>query len=345
MVLATATAWAGVPVGLLHLDGKVLVKGARVEGTVVVVMENDGPVDVLTKELAHFQHTLPLQSIYLLSFEHEGYVTKQLYFDTHVPAEALAHAPFDFPFQVTLEATPKDAPFEYEGPVGFIRYYKEERDFGYDTDYSRKMDPALAERMRNRYVEGTTPSASETSTSSFSSSAAPPTVSVPREVDEARFLNIRTPLLRSTAPSTSTRKPIQVVVQGPMVTEASAESHPRKIASDPKVERKEAPAPKKVEPITVPSIKPLAANAGPDTIVATVQPDFHQEASSVVVGASGRSEELIVEKRRVIRIVRITTDGHTAEYRRVTHQFGQVFYFKDGESCSQWQYEHETAVN
>src|SRR5436189_56048 len=60
---------------------------------------------------------------------------------------AREHAPFDFPFQVTLEPRPDGQRFEYAGPVGYIRYYPERKDFGYDTDYSRKADPILAKRM------------------------------------------------------------------------------------------------------------------------------------------------------------------------------------------------------
>jgi hypothetical protein len=207
------------------------------------------------------------------------------------------------------------------------------------------MDPALAERMRNRSIGSGGPQATDPPTSDFTANAALPPVSAPREVTEARFLSIRTTLVRPATRSSSTRKPIQVVVERPTLTEVSAASHPRVTTPDAKVDRKDVPPSKKAEPLLVQSIKPLPEKVGPDTIVTTVQPDFHQEASSVIVGGSGRSEELIVEKRRVTRIVRITQDGHTSEYRQVTHQFGQVFYFKDGESCSRWQYEHETALN
>jgi len=52
-----------------------------------------------------------------------------------------------------------------------------------------------------------------------------------------------------------------------------------------------------------------------------------------------REEELLVEKLRVIKIVRLYEAGHLTEYRRVENSYGTVYYFCDGMSCSRHEYE------
>ena len=49
----------------------------------------------------------------------------------------------------------------------------------------------------------------------------------------------------------------------------------------------------------------------------------------------GRTEELQVRPTYVAREVRITQQGHTRVYRKVTHRYGEVRYFCNGSSCSE----------
>ncbi|MBK7384906.1 MAG: hypothetical protein IPI81_16460 [Flavobacteriales bacterium] len=49
----------------------------------------------------------------------------------------------------------------------------------------------------------------------------------------------------------------------------------------------------------------------------------------------GRTEELLVEQNYVAKIVRITQGGHTREYRKVTHRYGETNFFCNGSSCGE----------
>jgi hypothetical protein len=52
-----------------------------------------------------------------------------------------------------------------------------------------------------------------------------------------------------------------------------------------------------------------------------------------------RTEDLIVEAGKVTTVVRIEVDGKATEYRRVFHKWGGTFFFKDGQACSQVEYD------
>ncbi|HMC96889.1 MAG TPA: hypothetical protein VKG92_04510 [Flavobacteriales bacterium] len=320
---------------VLNVDGIVRVKGFPLSGTRMTIMEQDGPPEVVTEGLQRFDRSLALQSAFLIAFEREGCVTKQLYFDTRVPDNALENAPFDFPFMVTLEPPPSGYSFQYAGPVGYIRYYPERGDFGYDTDYSKSADPILAERMRLllTHVE------SAPLPTPIPVSAAP--LQEPAIEDTDAF-NILIPILSEEPVLVHpTAAPVYVALPPPPVVEdppAAAVAAPVTPTSTPSSEVATARRPavsKEPSPIAVKVHPPvIAARAVEETEKVTPKPIAQSHTSN-------RSEELIVDKRWVIKIVRLMQDGHITEYRRVNHHMGQVFYFKDGVSCSEWTYEHE----
>ncbi len=324
---------ASAPSALLHLDGKVRVNGAPLDGTIVVIMEQNGPAQVLRSGLAHFEHVLELQSTFLLSFERDGCVTKQLYFDTHVPAEALVRAPFDFPFLVTLEAPPKGAAFEYAGPVGYIHYHQEQGDFDYDVDYSRKVDPALLERMRERMVAINTAPLSASTTTGPSSDAPPPGGTTASR-DRITVPRLSTVTSRFERPSPRRHGPLSMRFERSALSSPVAEVVDRAEPEPPIAAHVTPPALEVQRPV---ESGPHAADPSPGSIP--------QGPSTIAPAVNGRMEELRVESRRITTIIWITENGYTTEYRRVHHQFGQVYFFKNGESCSQRQYEQETRTN
>ena len=52
-----------------------------------------------------------------------------------------------------------------------------------------------------------------------------------------------------------------------------------------------------------------------------------------------REDAVVVEPRRVTRIVRLREGDSVVEYRRVTHQFGQVVHFRNGIPCTQREFD------
>jgi len=54
-----------------------------------------------------------------------------------------------------------------------------------------------------------------------------------------------------------------------------------------------------------------------------------------------RKEELIVEPNQVITVIQLWTDAQKAEYKKIVHKYGAVFYFKNGQACSPQLYQQE----
>ena len=292
----------------LAIDGKLRVHGAPLEGARVVVFHQGRESQVITNDVAQINMKLDLQSTYLLSFEREGCITKQLVFDTHVPAHALVDAPFGFPFKVTLEAMPANSAMQYVGPVGLISYDVVKADFDHDSKYS------LVEL--DELLEATLPSAASVS----------PTVLrelLPRmnilpnsgasELEKsvrARAASLGAPIARGVEVMdelAAPHKEARIVVKpgfGSMTTASS------KLMVDPSIDRT---VPMRVVDKRTP---PVAARISND----------------------GRAEEVQVERLRVTTVVRITEAGRTNEYRRVAHRYGSVYFFRNGSSCSEGTY-------
>ncbi len=68
------------------------------------------------------------------------------------------------------------------------------------------------------------------------------------------------------------------------------------------------------------------------------------ERTTIMNMGTYREEELQVEKLRVTKIVRLYEAGHLTEYRRVENSYGPVYYFCDGLSCSQHEYERNVGA-
>lgn len=304
VAMVAVGAYAAPPAAGLRIDGIVRVKKVSPASARVIVVADEGEAQVITKDLSHFTLTLDLQTKYLLSFECDGCVTKQLVFDTHAPATGSG---YDFPFQVTLEPPPTDAPFAYAGPVGLIRYDEHIADFGYDTDYKIARNEALAERLERARteLERTTPASpgvhvvkSTVSSATLPEPAAPPAVAA-KDIDAPRGP------FEELAPTRSERAPL-VHPTGNAPRTAALPSPP---------------------PLPPPSPKPVA-------VPVEAEPPAPEMRST----DDGRTEEVIAEKLRVTTIVRVRRGERTTEYRRVAQYYGGVVYFKDGQACSEQSY-------
>jgi len=73
----------------------------------------------------------------------------------------------------------------------------------------------------------------------------------------------------------------------------------------------------------------------------TIEQQEGRPAPQAVEADLFRTEELIVESGKVTTVVRVEVGGKATEYRRVYHKWGGVFYFKDGQACTQLVYESE----
>jgi hypothetical protein len=320
--------------GKLHADGMLTVNGANAKESQVTVIPSNGAAYTLEKGILSFMLEFELDQRYLVIFEHPECLTKQLYFDTEVPDDYL-YDQYSFPFQVILEKN-RDENVSYAGPVGYIMYMDAVNDFDYETDYTLKIDEKLKEEMERyqapRRVE---PSAIATPAVKAPTSASSATV-----VSATAAMVITTPTIEKpepvtvkadrTAPAPQMIEP--VVVDAPVIT-APAPAAPLTIkVENVPVSAEEAVVEKKVQPVERKVVveEPMAP------AVARVVEEPKQ---------AGREEELIVDKKQVTTIVRITDDGgHTTEYRRVAHKFGAVFYFMEEQSITERMYYEHTGM-
>lgn len=333
--------------GFLRADGILAVKGAAATTAKVTIVPFSAPAYTLPVGTRHFELHLPLNDYYLASFTREGCPTKEVYFDASVPVE-FTDGEFTFPFKVTLEHMSEDLIFEYEAPVGYVRYIHGLRDFGYETQYIVKVKEELRERMEMMHVTGVDPRVDLPP-------AALLVVDVPRNggpavaKEASTAFEVLAPNVKEvprlvhrvvrdgddpTAPSVTAAPEVAASTPAPeAAVEPVVESTAEPIASVPLVE---APSPPLDAPVAkaVP-VKPAAA------VVQTV----NTSAGSVVVPLWQREEETVTGPRMVVRIVRFTrNDGVVEEYRRVAHAYGAVFFFQDRTSITERDFVARTAM-
>ncbi len=316
----------------LRVDGKLKIKGGDLNGARAIIVADDAGTVSLGDGLAHFTYALRLQTRYLFTFEQEGYTTKQVLFDTHVPVVDLAMAPFEFPFQVMLERPPSGTPVEYAGPVGFVRFMPERQDFGYDTDYRLKDGQPLFDRVREfRIAEMNLrqPVATVNSSTHLPTpvEALPPSSPLPAHEAPPVALN-------TLAPVSALLATVIAPVAEPVRAPSPQPLAPRLPAPLP-VPKAASTAVQKVRSAHV-LAKPLAS---PRPLVIQAVTAATPERSAPVVSEDMREEELIIGQTRVTTVIHIQRYGEQLEFRRVAHRFGPVFFFKNGRSCTAREYE------
>ena len=320
---AGALVMAGAP-GVLaqnafQVNGRFKVEGGSLDGAHVTVYKNGEKQRTLGSGLAKFSLDLALNADYILEFEKDGFVAKRLSFDTHVPSGAAANGFTPFEFTVNLFK-------QYDGvntvvfnqPVGMIRYDKNTDDFDYDTDYTKSIQSALEETMR----EVTAKQEQEKG----------------REATEAKE--------QARAEAEKAKQEAEAVKQKAKADKEAAEAAEREQAQKEaearkaEEERRAAEARKKEDQrrtlaareVSEPSpVRPAPANERSE-----VRPEVKHQIPTVA-----RDEELIVEPNQVTMRIQLDNGKERTEYRKVTHKYGQTFYFKDGRSITRMAFESE----
>lgn len=301
----------------LYVDGKVRTDGVDFQGTSVLVERNGIITQFITKDVERLRLRFDLQNVYVLTFEHTGCLTKRLRFDTHVPADKVTLAPFYFPFKVTLVKADKEIGREYAGPVGSVRFFVGRDDFYYETDFSLKQVQeaivAIEPASGSEYIPTHDPGASPIESSTDTPEPDPNTATT----DQVQ------PLKRAESTKSVVKVQRADAVEAPSVILnariSTTSAHARTMTMSEAKALKGALTPNYMRRPAISTEHPA-----PDP-----QP---------VVLPDGRTEELVVEETRITTIVRITESGHTREFRRVAHRYGEVFYFANGASCSELTY-------
>lgn len=338
--------------GVLNADGILVVKGADVASARITIVPANAPAYALPGGTKRFTLRLPMDDTYLVSFVREGCPTKEVYFDTRVPVEFAAKN-FDFPFQVTLEHMDADRLFSYEGPVGFVRYQHPLTDFGYETHYVVKVEEEMHERMRQMESTGTDPKV-------IHAPAVAMVVDVSRDGSERTVKTATTMAEEEDGVLASTVSEVPRLVhtlaagpKAPEVEVVAVKEEPTE-TNMPLVAEPAASVPAAEPPLEVIKEEPVAASVitaevpvqRPRAIavpVANEEPriDNASQAPPTTVVVNGierhREEEVLVEERRVIRVIRfVAQDGAVVdELRKVTHAFGGVYYFHNARSITE----------
>ncbi len=291
--------------GSLHLDGILVIRGDASSSARVVVLPAEGAAYALNNVSGKFSLDLPLDGIYLLSFEREGLVTKQIYFDTSVPLDKRDEQA-TFPFKVTLGAVGRDGVYAYAGPVGIVHYQASIQDFDYRTVHTlvpgtpmTKRISSLKERMDLRDADGL-PEGLVTSYRTHKLVEAPV---------EAVAENV-TPAVQVTVPVDRELEQSAPVRKEAVLAAAAVKRPPDNVV-----------------------LHDLRSHSSAQELAADRERNAREWSG----------EELLTERNRVITVVRIVeSTGHLSEYRRVVHRHGLVVHFHDGVQIPEQRYREAT---
>lgn len=304
----------------LDIDALVRVAGMPSTGTEVYIIPAEGRVEHLTEGFSQFYRELELQTTYLLSFERDGCMDKQVYIDTHVPQSFMSLSPFAFRFKVTLRGQERQGD-RYAGPVAFVRFNAGLSDFDYETDYRMLRDSTVFQRLELARSLGADHPA-------LGGDVLPDAVRVPSSGN--------LPAVEPAVPAGS----LPVVELPRKVTRvgvANAAPEPAARPAPEVVENRSDTGPK---PAPAPPVGARPASLAPG-FAKREHPSPRADLPADPL-AEGRSEELVVEPLRVTTIVRVVLNGVTTEFRRVAHYHGGVTHFKNGSPCSEAVYHEGT---
>lgn len=306
--------------GSLALDGILSIRSAEHRTARVIVLPTGGVPYALEQVAGRFDLTLPLDGTYLLSFERDGLVTKQVYFDTTVPLERRTER-MEFPFKVTLNPEGKDGIYAYAGPVGVVYYEASKRDFVHVTDYTLREGAPMAkrihqlmERMAVRGPDGLPLDRAEVRYRAV----VPGMASGMEQENEAAGATTRSSSMHTDGATSS-----PVAIDTPWETPPTVPTEPTSNLGP--VERAEPWAGKQLAPSPYPAAHAQHMAGTVQHIRMDALPGPPEPVQPPPL------EELIVERNRVIRIVRVPeVTGHYTEYRRVADRFGNTIHFRDG---------------
>lgn len=135
------------------ITGKFKVDGGSNNGARIVLEKDGRKVRTLDGD-SRFEVKLDYQAIYIVSFEKDGYVTKKLRFDTHVPEERIEYGfePFDFTVEIFEQFDDVNV-VVFNQPVGKISYSDIIDEFDYDTDYTKSIQTQIQQVMEEVEVK------------------------------------------------------------------------------------------------------------------------------------------------------------------------------------------------
>lgn len=343
--------------GRFTVNGRLKIEGGDLSQTRVVVYKDGAKERSITSGLNKFTLDLDINHDYILEFEKDGFVSKKISFNTHAPAEASANGFTPFDFAVSLFKQYDDINIVvFNQPVGVIRYDDKTGDFDYDTDYTKsiqsQLQQVLAQVVKKQEEEAELAKANAAKAAEEAKAkakadaeAAKQAAARAKEVEAKRVADEK-----AAEKALAEAKKAETPVPEPEKKEVTAVAPPPRPG---KSEQKPTlPAPQAEPPRHVLASK---ANQGQDGR-RTTSPIVVEEASRVAKARTNVQEDArpaettevpsptidqqtLVEPARVTTVVRVSFGEQQTEFRKVIHKFGGIYYFKDGEPCTQQVYE------
>ncbi|MBL7945833.1 MAG: hypothetical protein JNN32_07170 [Flavobacteriales bacterium] len=359
--------------GRFTVNGRMKIEGGDLSNTRAVVYKNGAKERTLTKDLNKFSLDLEIGHSYVISFEKDGYVSKKISFNTNAPAEAAANGFTPFDFAVSLFKQYDDINIVvFNQPVGMIRYDDKTGDFDYDTDYTKSIQSQLqqvlaqVEQKQAQEVkaekDGAVRAAEEAKAKAKADAEAQKQATAKAKAEaEAKKQADAKAKAEAEAAKRAADEQAKAAEEAARRTPPPA---PKPTKEEVVKAEKPQPAPKPVEKKTPPPPAPARtvtaskATTGEDQR-RTITPVVQEEASRMAKARMNVQEEqrpqeevsevhvemdqqTLVEPTRVTTVVTVKVGDMTDEYRKVIHKWGGLFYFKNGETCTQEAFQRGT---
>ena len=373
LLLLVLGSFAAQAQGRFTVNGRMKIEGGDLSNTRAVVYKNGAKERTLTKDLNKFSLDLEIGHSYVISFEKDGYVSKKISFNTNAPAEAAANGFTPFDFAVSLFKQYDDINIVvFNQPVGMIRYDDKTGDFDYDTDYTKSIQSQLQQVLaqveqkqaqeEKAEKEGAERAAEEAKAKAKADAEAQKQAAAKAKAEaEAK----KQADAKAKADAEAAKRAADE--QAKAAEEAARRTPPPAPKPEKQVEvkaEKPQPAPKPVEKRSPPPPAPTRtvtaskATTGEDQR-RTITPVVEEEASRMAKARTNVQEErrpeeevveaqvemeqqTLVEPSRVTTVVTVKKGDTIDEYRKVIHKWGGLFYFKNGETCTQEAYQRGT---
>lgn len=373
LLLLVLGSFAAQAQGRFTVNGRMKIEGGDLSNTRAVVYKNGAKERTLTKDLNKFSLDLEIGHSYVISFEKDGYVSKKISFNTNAPAEAAANGFTPFDFAVSLFKQYDDINIVvFNQPVGMIRYDDKTGDFDYDTDYTKSIQSQLQQVLaqveqkqaqeEKAEKEGAERAAEEAKAKAKADAEAQKQAAAKAKAEAEAKKQVDA---KAKADAEAAKRAADE--QAKAAEEAARRTPPPAPKPEKQVEvkaEKPQPAPEPVEKRSPPPPAPARtvtaskATTGEDQR-RTITPVVQEEASRMAKARTNVQEErrpeeevveaqvemdqqTLVEPSRVTTVVTVKVGDTVDEYRKVIHKWGGLFYFKNGETCTQEAYQRGT---
>ena len=312
----------------LDVPVKVDIENGSVEDVLIKVIKNGKP-SFTQSSVSKLKLKLNFNSNYTIVFSKPGYITKSIEFDTKAPADHIADG-FD-PYKIGVKLFKQYDGVNitvYNQPVGKIKFDRDIDEFNYDTDYSKSILSNLQEteqKLEARAKEEKKTGVLEITATEKSSGTTSDSVEKEAALKENSAASINPPAQQESASSSAAvlgndHGKKMLGSGGEQTKEFLAMEGSNDVGAAAMVNTGNDTENKKLlrTGSDHPPSKPLHANG-----------NDNGNAPSQINEMEKITREDIVEKNRIITLIKVTRGKTTTAYRRVIYHWGGPFYFKN----------------